>query len=487
VSLDVAADRLRAYRLQPRVMVEELFGHMLPDGLDEWQKAVLDEFPTNPRQAMAACKGPGKTAVLAWIGWNFLLTRPHPKIGAISITGKNLDDNLWPEMAKWQKASPILQQQFEWTAESIFLRAHPETWFMSRKTWSQSANEEELAQALAGLWANHVLFLMDEAGGIPVPVMRTAEAALQRTGTEGHIVMAGNTTSTTGCLYEAVVMRRHLFKVYEITADPDDVKRTRRIDPEYARQQIREYGRDNPWVMINILAKFPSQGVNQLVSADVVRECLGKHLHRSAYEWAPKILGGDVADYGDDKTVLFPRQGAAYFEPLIVRHMDPVQIAGHWMEKANTWQADSIQVDATGGYGAGPIAIMRAQGFEVMPIQFAGEPRNPKYFNKRAEIWWEACEALKQGASLPDTEAVQPIVAELSSATYSYKGDRIIIEDKKLMKARLGRSPDLADALCCTHAFPVATTRATRTSLFPFEGPMPMNRSKTDYDPLTRD
>lgn len=477
----LAVDKLRTYREHPVVMVRELFA-IEPD---EWQIQVLEEFPHNPRQAMACCKGPGKTAVLAWLGWNFLLTRLHPKIGAVSITGSNLDDNLWPEMAKWMKKSPLLSQQFEWTSESIFLKAHPETWFMTRKAWKPSANEDELGQTLAGLWADYVLFLIDEAGGIPIAILRTAEAALQREGTEGHIVMAGNTTSTTGCLYEAIVTRRHLWQSYEVTADPDDPKRTPRISIEYARQQITEYGRDNPWVMINILAKFPSQGVNHLISADEVRGCIGRHLHPNAYEWAPKILGGDVADFGDDRTVLFPRQGPVYFAPLILRKMDPVQIAGHWMEKASGWNADSIQVDATGGYGTGPIAIMRDQGYSVLPIQFSETALNPKFFNKRAEIWWNACEHIKQGASLP--QGCDELVAELASATYSYKGDRIIIEDKKLMKARLGRSPDLADALCCTHAYPVNTTRGTREALFPFDLERVVSRSKCDYDPLTRD
>lgn len=480
MSLDIAIDLLNVYRDHPVVMVRDLFG-VEPD---EWQTQVLEEFPHNPRQAMACCKGPGKTAVLAWLGWNFLLTRLHPKVGAVSITGSNLDDNLWPEMAKWQKKSPLLIDQFEWTSESIFLKAHPETWFMTRKAWKPSANEDELGQTLAGLWADHVLFLIDEAGGIPIAIVRTAEAALQREGTEGHIVMAGNTTSTTGCLYEAIVTRRHMWKPYEVTADPDDPKRTPRISIEYARAQINEFGRDNPWVMINILAKFPSQGVNHLISADEVRACIGRHLHPNAYEWAPRILGGDVADFGDDRTVLFPRQGPVYFSPLILRKMDPVQIAGHWMEKANTWNADSIQVDATGGYGTGPIAIMRDSGYLVLPIQFSETALNPKFFNKRAEIWWNACEHIKAGASLP--QGCDELVGELASATYSYKGDRIIIEDKKLMKARLGRSPDLADALCCTHAYPVAQTRDTRSALFPFDVSRSVSKTEHDYDPLSR-
>ena len=486
MSLELAIDKVLAYRRSPALMVEELFGHALPQGLDAWQRKVLDDFPHNPRQAMACCKGPGKTAVEAWLGWNFLLTRKYPKVAALSITGKNLEDNLWSEMAKWQNEAPILKALFEWTSKRIALKAAPETWFMTARTFQQSANAEELGQTLAGIWGEHVLFLVDEAGGVPVPIIRTAEAVLQRTGTEGHLVLAGNTTSSTGALYEAIVTRRHLWKCYEVTADPDDPQRTPRIDIEYCREQIREYGRDNPFVTINILAKFPTQGVNQLITADEVRACIGRHLHLKAYEWAAKILGVDVADMGDDRTVIFPRQGHAYLKPAVLRHMDPVFIAGKVGEMASQWGAHSIQVDSSGGWGVGPIAILRQAGFTVLPVNGSEKALNPKFFNKRTECWWNACEHLKEGASLP-AEGVDELVAELSAATYGYKGDKIIVEPKQLIKARIGRSPDLADALVYTHAFPVSVTSDTRAGLFPFDLNANIGKSRADYDPLTRE
>ena len=486
----LAAERLIAYKRNPALMVRELF-KVTPD---PWQDEVLEDFPHVPRQAMAACKGPGKTAVLAWIAWNYLLTRSHPKIGALSITGTNLDDNLWPEMATWQKKSLLLDYLFEWTSQSIHLRAHPETWFMSRKTFKPSANAEELGQTLAGLWAKYVLFIFDEAGGIPVPVMRTAEAALQAEGTEGHIVMAGNTTSTDGCLYEAIVTRRHLWRPYEITADPDDPKRTPRISADYARQQIAEYGPDNPWVMINILAKFPTQGVNQVLSAEQVRECLGRHLHPHTYEPFARVLGCDVAEFGDDRTVWAPRQGPLYLPPTIMRKMDSVAVAGKGMDIANQWPAESIQIDTTGGYGSGPVAIMKDQGFSVLGVQFSESATNPRFYNKRAEIIWNCAEHVKTAhVSLPrqyvdmtgQLRELGELVAEFAAATYSYKGDQIIIEPKDSIKARLGRSPDIFEAYCCSHAWPVALP--DRTGMGRLDLARNVSRSKTHYDPLERD
>jgi phage terminase large subunit len=489
MNTQLASEKLFAYKRNPALMVRELF-KVTPD---PWQDEVLEDFPHVPRQALAACKGPGKTAVLAWLAWNYLLTRPHPKIGALSITGKNLEDNLWAEMAFWQKKSPVLTQQFEWTSKSIHLRAHPETWFMSAKSWKPTTNSDELGQTLAGLWAKHVLFLLDEAGGIPVPIMRTAEAALQGEGTEGHLVIAGNTTSTDGCLYEAVVTRRHLWRPYEITADPDDPKRTPRISAAYARQQITEYGRDNPWVMINILAKFPTQGVNQVLSADVVRDCLGRHLHPNMYQPFARILGADVADQGDDRTVWAPRQGPLYLPPTIMRKMDSVQIASKGALIANHWQAESLQIDTTGGYGSGPMAILRDQGFSVMPVQFSESALNPKYYNKRAEIIWECAEHVKTGhVSLPkeyldmagNPHELGELVAEFAAATYSYKNDQIIIEPKASIKARLGRSPDIFEAYCCTHAWPVAAP--DRSGLGRIDSNRHVSKTRTEYDPLER-
>ena len=142
-----AADKLRLWREKPQVFVREVFG-VTPDA---WQDDVLEAFPASQRQAMKACKGPGKTTVLAWLNWNFLLTRPHPKMAATSITGDNLADGLWAEMAKWQKCSPLLTEAFDWQKTRIVLKEHPETWFLSARSWPRGGSNEQQADTLASL------------------------------------------------------------------------------------------------------------------------------------------------------------------------------------------------------------------------------------------------------------------------------------------------------------------------------------------------
>src|SRR6185437_12297801 len=158
-----AALKLGRWARHPVQFVREVFG-VVPD---PWQVEVLEAFPHRQRLAMKACKGPGKTAVEAWLAWNFLLTRPSPKVAAVSVTAENLADNLWAEMAKWQQRSPILQRAFEWNKTRIFSRQHPETWWMSARSWTRTADRQQQGSTLAGLHADFVLFILDESGGIP--------------------------------------------------------------------------------------------------------------------------------------------------------------------------------------------------------------------------------------------------------------------------------------------------------------------------------
>ena len=95
MAVDEAAAAIARWRASPVAMVRELF-RVEPD---PWQHQALTLFPKSPRLAMKACKGPGKTAVLAWVAWNFLLCYSHPKGAAISITADNLADGFWTEMA----------------------------------------------------------------------------------------------------------------------------------------------------------------------------------------------------------------------------------------------------------------------------------------------------------------------------------------------------------------------------------------------------
>lgn len=399
---------------------------------------------------MRACKGPGKTAVLAWLIWNYLATRPQPKIAATSITAENLADNLWTELAKWQQRSPLLTDAYEWTKTRISNRKYPETWWASARTWPKTADSTQQANTLAGLHADYLLFVIDESGGIPEAVMVAAEAGLSSC-VEGHIIQAGNPTHLTGPLYNACTRDRHKWLVVEITGDPDDPLRSPRVSVEWARDQIRTYGADNPWVLVNVFGKFPPGSINTLIGPDEVREAMGRVLRSDQYEFAAKVLGVDVARYGDDASVILPRQGLAAHRPKVLRNVDSTQGAGHVAQAWTRWGADAVFIDDTGGYGSGWIDALRGLGRAPVGVQFAGKALDGRYLNKRAEMWFEMIEWIRRGGALPDNPE---LLADLTAPTYAFKGDKLQLESKDQIKARIGRSPDCGDALALTFAFP---------------------------------
>lgn len=444
---------LLEWRLHPGLMVRELFG-AVPDA---WQDEVLAKFPQRQRQAMSAAKGPGKSALLAWLGWNFLLTRTYPKIAATSITADTLADTLWAEMAKWQAKSPLLQALFQWEKKRIFYKSAPENWFMTARSWSRTANAEQQGNTLAGLHADNIMFLIDEVGGVPDAVMAAAEAALASC-KDGHLVIAGNPTHLSGPLYRASTSERHLWDMTNITGDPDDPMRSPRISVQWAREQIQKYGKDNPWVLVNVFGKFPPGSINALIGPEEVAEAMRRVIPDDAYESAARVLGVDVARFGGDSSVIFPRQGLRAFPPLQYRGIDSLQGAGLVARKWLDWEADACFVDDTGGFGSGWIDNLVGLGHKPIGIHFASRASDPRYHNKRAEMAFDTVEWIKGGASLPN---IPELAAALTSTTYSFskQSGALIIEDKDLVKSKIGYSPDHFDALVLTHAEPVISPR----------------------------
>lgn len=441
-------------RRDPVLFVRSQF-HVEPD---PWQAEVLQAFadPAAQRIAMKACKGPGKSTVLSWCAWHFLATRPEPKVAATSITGDNLSDGLWTEMAKWMKRSPFLDAAFQWTKTRIFARESPETWWMSARQWAKSADSQAQADTLAGLHADYLLFILDESGGIPDSVMAAAEAGLA-TGIETRLLQAGNPTTLGGPLYRACTSERALWRLYEVTGDPDSLKRSPRISEQWAREQIAKYGRDNPWVRVNVFGEFPPSSLNSLLGPDECSRALGRKMDKDQYEHMPKIIGVDVARFGDDRTVIYGRQGRHSIAPIIMRHQRTNDIAGRVSRLWQEWGADACFVDDTGGWGAGVIDALMVSGRSPVGVNFGGSALdNERYYNKRAEIWFEMADWVKQGGVLP--AEVPEMVAELTAPTYLFYEGRFRLEEKEQIKARIGSSPDVADALALTFAYPV--TRA---------------------------
>jgi phage terminase large subunit len=458
---------------------------------DKWQKKVYAAFsdtndPKAWRISMQACAGPGKTHALAVCIWNFMLCYSeegyHPNGAAMSCDSDNLRDGLWKELNVLMQRSDLIKSQFVFTTEKIYAKGFKDSWFMSARTFPKTANPEEKARALSGLHAKYILYVIDESGDQYPGVLRTCEQGLSNCAW-GKILTAGNTTSQTGILHFVSQQQPHMWTVIEITGDPDDPDRSPRVDIKWAREQIKIYGRHNPWVMAYILGKFPPGGINQILTLDDVKAAMSRHLREDQYSWAQKRLGVDVARFGDDRSVIFPRQGMAAFHPHEMRGARTTDIAARvslamsrWAEKS-PGRVEAVYIDDTGHWGHGVIDNLIAQGNSPVGVVFHAAALDDRYRNRRTEMWLEMAKAVKAGMALPP---IDDLIPELTVPTYSFHNGKFWIEEKDQIKLRLKRSPDLADALALTFAVP---DQPRESSLFPYAEADERQKVRTDFNP----
>jgi hypothetical protein len=186
-------------------------------------------------------------------------------------------------------------------------------------------------------------------------------------------------------------------------------------------------------------------------------------------------VGVDVAQGGKDRTVIAPLHTNFYAEPIIKEGIDtknPRSVASAVMGVIR--HNPQINVDCDGGYGGGVVEHMESNEFDVRACKGSASSgawdrdRVRQFANKRAEWIWKFREALDPERG--DSVALPPgrqVIAELSSYREKRGADAreyIQIELKEDLIKRLGRSPDIADAIILAWAEPDPGERQKRVS-----------------------
>ena len=185
--------------------------------------------------------------------------------------------------------------------------------------------------------------------------------------------------------------------------------------------------------------------------------------------YAPKIIGVDPARFGADRSVIIKRRGLQVFPPEIYQKLDQMNLSARVAATMGEFRPDAVFIDA--GCGGGVIDRLRQLGFEITEVNFgASAIKTGQYLNKRAEMWNNMKIWLEAGGALPPLPELK---ADLCAVRYDFDAaGRMRLESKDALKARCGRSPDLADALALTFALPVQ--KKTFKSTF----------ARTEYDVL---
>ena len=167
----------------------------------------------------------------------------------------------------------------------------------------------------------------------------------------------------------------------------------------------------------------------------------------------PKLMGVDIARFGENSSTICIRQGRKVFPIEVLPKMDLMQTAHHVAEVINRERPLQVFVDAS-GIGAGVVDRLRQLNFSVVDVNGGNSSLNTRFLNKRAEMWWAMKEAIEGLIELPQSQRLKE---ELTSPEYDYtdKG-RIRLERKTDLMEKYGFSPDMADSLALTYAYPVA-------------------------------
>ena len=446
------------------------------DGPRDWQAEMLAEIrdhlqnPATRHQplmvARASGHGIGKSAGIGMVVNWALSTCEDTKVVITANTDTQLRTKTAPEVGKWQRLS-ITSHWLDVQATSVAVRDkdHAKTWRADFVPWSEHNTE-----AFAGLHnkGKRIVLIFDEASAIADKVWEVAEGALTDEGTEIIWIAFGNPTRNVGRFRECFRRFKHRWKARQI-----DSRTVEGTNKEQIAKWAADYGEDSDFFKVRVRGMFPSMSARQFIGEADVAAAYGKVLRPEQYEFAPKILTVDPAWEGDDEFAIGLRQGLSFRILRTMPKNDNDLVAARVIaDLEDEHKADAVFVDA--GYGTGIVSAGQGMGRDWTLVWFAGASADIGCLNKRAEMWKAARDWLKSGGALPDDPQLRD---ELQAPEIVPRADgKVQIESKKDMKARGVPSPNRADALVLSFAFPVVKRN-------PLDAYRNDRGSRGDYDP----
>lgn len=249
-------------------------------------------------------------------------------------------------------------------------------------------------------------------------------------------------------------------------------------------QAERASGMSEDMIQQEFYCSFLASTSNVLIPFTLIQAALRRD---SPYSGSGRIAGHDVARFGDDRSSIIIRQGGQIIHVEAWRNRDVVQTAGKVISMYKSLLFDAVAVD-TIGLGAGVYDILKNAKVPCVAVNVSESPSVDGRFRKlRDEVWWRMREWFQDGAcsvsqGIPEQDRNE-LVSDIQDIRYSYsKMGLIKIEGKDEMKARLGFSPDIGDALACTFA-PGVEMRVRPENRRAYGGQPGAGTEK--YDPLT--
>ena len=443
------------------------------DGPDIWQAKLLQDIQFKLqsghltavgaiREATKSGHGVGKSAVVSWLCWWAISTAVGTRGRVTANTEKQLRTVLWAELMKWHQLF-IGRELFRCTATAIY-SADP----MQEKTWRIDAVpwSDENPEAFAGLhnYGKRLIYIFDEASAIPDKIWEVVDGAMTDANTELLWIATGNPTRNYGrfhdCFNEGSGWSTR-------TVNSEDSAFSNKAE---LQNWCDRWGWDSDFYRVRVRGEFPNASELQLIPVEAIRFARA----RQAVSWPgeAKILAVDIARFGNNESVAIFSVGkdARTIEGSRWRGLSVPESAARIAGLISRDAPDAVFIDE-GGVGGGVVDNVRLLGHSCIGVNFgaaaSSHPGGTRVANKRAEMYVAMRDWLREGGAIPDDQELED---QLVSIDYHFnKKTEIQLMAKEDMRS-LGRpSPDWADALAMTFAYPVSAKRWKGAAAMKFE------------------
>lgn len=466
---------------------------------EAWQRDTLEAMDKGEtRVAIRSGNGVGKTCLCAWLALHYELFRNDVKVVITSPSSSQLRDGLIPEVNKWIRKLPsFLATQLVITNDRIH-RVNAEGKSDMSNFMSFRTARKETPEALAGIHAQNVLCIVDEASGVHDLVFQFAQGTLSTPG--AIFVMIGNPTRLNGYFHNA-----HTRLAYKWWTKKVSSFDTENVDREFVDTIASTYGVDSNQYRIMVLGEFPTGEDEALIDKGMLEAAVNRdiampelnpqgatsgsfggrrgtlyttdklmQLEGATEKGNPDVIWGLDLGRGRDKSAVAERVLTHITMAKTWNLKDTMGSAGMvkelWDETSPRLRPGSIHVDSI-GIGAGVADRLRELGLPAIDINVSeSAAMKTKYLRLRDELWWmtkEWVETLKvcivESERLPRS-MIDQMISELSSPLEVYTSTgKNGVETKSQMRARGLPSPNIADAVIMTFAYTASVAGGNKT------------------------
>ncbi len=454
--------RRRRWRGNLELWAQERMGETLWSG----QRKILRSVSQNRRTAVQSCHEIGKSysAALVVAGWLDIWPPGEAFVVTSAPSGPQVKAILWREINKAHSRGGLSG------------RVNQTEWYMELEGGNEALvafgrkPDEYDATAFQGIHARRVLYVFDEACGMPESLWEAADSLIAND--YGKALAIGNPDDP-GSEFRKICKPGSGWNVIKVSAFdspnftgeelPQRVK-DELIGPIYVEEKRRKWAptwrwtddgkrveppagvdptQTHPFWQSKVLGEFPARNeAGALIPIAWVEAAQQRTLEPSG----PWELGVDVGA-GGDSSVIALRKGSVV--RIISEDQNPntMETCGNVLTALEQTQADQAKVDSI-GIGKGIVD----RGLELekpfVPVHVGVAADDPKhYINRRAELYWHLRELFETGDIDIDPED-DDLAAELVEIRYRrLSNGKIQIESKKEMKERGMPSPNRAEAV----------------------------------------